>query len=208
MWHKLIANIRKIIFFLYLPLLLHSSDFILGDKFLIQGAVAKEIETIGKELKQKTGISAYVLIKDTISSSKEQSSRAERLSFIKSIESTLEPPYFLIFFAKKDQKIDFIFSNDLKGTIDTEEIYKNFMVPFLPIKKTDTLSQGRISTILLNGYAHFSDALAKTRHTRVADSLIDRNGQLLAKLAHYILILMLISLIGTFLFKILRRKNG
>ncbi|MCE3037375.1 hypothetical protein LW135_05955 [Helicobacter sp. faydin-H20] len=186
--------------FLLLPFCVFADVFVVGDTFLLNPKTSAIIEKIGDEFFQKAGISMYVVLKKDLSLNKE-----ERRQFVlRNLTNTQN--YFAILFALEDKKIDFFMSGDLENIIDVDSVYSEFMVPFLPVKKSDILDTARISAILLNGYAHFIDAFARYKNIQIQSNIIDRNGEMLAQVARVVIWVMLLSLIVGFVWIRRRRK--
>ncbi len=186
----------------------HAREFLLGDRELLTPSTQVVIDKIGLELAHKTPISAYAIVKDSLDASHQPSTKAQREAFMQEALKDLKAPYFALFFIKLDKKIAFYVSKDLEGRVDLENIYDTYVVPLLPVKNSDVLDIPRVSAIVLNGYVHFADAFAKVYGERVASDLIDRTGDLLAKIARVALILMLVSLVVIFIWRVFWRKNG
>ncbi|WP_158654736.1 hypothetical protein [Helicobacter sp. 'CLO3_human'] len=160
------------------------------------------INKIGGELFQKTKISTYVLLQN------ESFSREERRQYLKQVSQNLHSPFALIYFFKQDKKINFLFTQDLEDLVDADEIYKDYIVPFLPVKKSDILDQSRISTIVLNGYIHLVDTLADIKGVKISSNIVDKQGEALAKVATIAIKVMLFILLAFIVwFYIIRRKR-
>ena len=197
---------RVFLFLLCLCGYLAAHDFVLGDRGLLSPSTQAAINSVASELLGKTKISAYVVIKDAI---KDQmpSSKTDRERFIHQVLRDLPKPYFVLFFIKQDKKINFYVSDDIKDRVDLEGIYQKYMVPLLPLSQKEILDVSRISAIVLNGYVHFADALAKSYGKEVASTLIDRNGDLLAYFARLVMIGMIVVLVALFVYTRIRRKQ-
>lgn len=185
-----------------LPFFVFANVFVVGDKALLNPKTLNLIDTIGAEFFQKTNIAAYVLLKDQ-SYSKEQ-----RQSYLNEIQKDLHSPFVLIYFFKEDKKIGFLSSDGLKDLIDIDSIYQDYMVPLLPIKKTDVLDQNRISAIVLNGYTHLINAIADKKDVKILSNIVDKSGELLAKTARFTMQIMLFVMACFVIwFYIIRRKK-
>lgn len=193
---------RLAILFCCLPFFVFANVFVIGDKALLNPKTLELIDTIGTEFFQKTKISVYVALKEQ-SYTKEQ-----RQSYLNEIQKDLHSPYVLIYFFKEDKKIDFLLSKDMKNLVDVDTIYKDYMVPLLPIKRTDSLDQSRISAIILNGYSHLINAIADKKDVKILSNIVDRSGELLAQTARFTMQIMLFVMICFVVwFYIIRRKK-
>ncbi|WP_147277566.1 hypothetical protein [Helicobacter mustelae] len=153
------------------------------------------MDKIGSELLQKTGISLYLLIKDSKSVD-----RIQRQDFAREQTALLKGSYFVIFIAPQDHKIDFLMSGDLQGVVKVDALYQDFMVPFLPVKKSDVMDKQRLLAIALNGYAHFADAFASARGVVLEGNIINKHEEFLAGISAFVMKLMLISLVVLMIF--------
>ncbi len=196
---------RGILFLLCLYGYLTAHDVLLGDRALLSPSTQAAIENVASELLEKTKIHSYVVIKKSIKD-QASSSRIDRQQFIQQTLQSLSKPYFVLFFIKQDKKIDFYTSDDIKDRIDLEDIYQKYMVPLLPLSQKEMLDASRISAIVLNGYVHFADALAKSYGVEIANSLIDRNGDLLAYFARLAIIGMIAALVILLIYTRLRKR--
>lgn len=180
--------LKRLILSFFLPFLIFANDFVIGDRDLINQKTFSLINQIGEEFFQKTNISAYVLLYD------ENLSKEKRQEYLRQISSNLFQPFILLYFFKQDKKIDFLMTQELKDTIDVDMIYKDYIVPLLPLKKSEVLDQGRISAIVLNGYSHLIDSMADSRDVKIFSNIVDKQGELLAKIARSAIKIMLFIL--------------
>lgn len=194
---------RLILFYCFLPFCVFANVFVMGDSQLLNTKTFNLINQIGSEFFEKSGVGVYVILKETPTENRMQR-KALALEKLQDVKGS----YFAISFASQDKKIDFFMSEDLEGMIDVDGIYRRYMIPFLPINKSDVLDVNRISSIVLNGYAYFIDALAEYKKVQLDSNIVDKNGELLAKIARFAIQIMLAILVGVFVwFYIIRRKS-
>ncbi|SQH71890.1 putative inner membrane protein [Helicobacter mustelae] len=188
--------VRELFFvFLLLSSFLSAHGFLLGDVSSLDPKMLGVVDKIGSELLQKTGISLYLLIKDSKSVD-----RIQRQDFAREQTALLKGSYFVIFIAPQDHKIDFLMSGDLQGVVKVDALYQDFMVPFLPVKKSDVMDKQRLLAIALNGYAHFADAFASARGVVLEGNIINKHEEFLAGISAFVMKLMLISLVVLMIF--------
>ncbi len=111
--------------------------------------------------------------------------------------------YFALFFVLDIKKIDLRISDDLKETIDKNEIYWDYIVPLLTDKQNE-LNPDRISAIILNGVIGFGEQIAEAKklHINLLDELT--KGNTTFDITKYIFYFMALSLVGLFIYRMKR----
>ncbi len=142
-------------------------NLILCNNSIVNSRAIGEIEKIGTELKEKSGISAYICIKKSIGH--------ERIKiFEKNLTKNIKGSYILLTLALKQQKVDITTSQDIKNLIDIDAILSPFTGTIIPIL-TSRKTKDKYSAAVLNGYADITDRVASKLKIKLKSGIGDTN---------------------------------
>ncbi len=166
-----IFRLRQL-FFAVLTILLFSNvyakdNLILCNNSIVNSRAIGEIEKIGTELKEKSGISAYICIKKSIGHEKIK-------IFEKNLTKNIKGSYILLTLALKQQKVDITTSQDIKNLIDIDAILSPFTGTIIPIL-TSRKTKDKYSAAVLNGYADITDRVASKLKIKLKSGIGDTN---------------------------------
>ncbi len=134
---------------------------------IVNKRAVKEIEKIGNEVREKTGISIYLCVKKSINAQKIK-------VFEKNLSKKLSKPFILLTLSLKEQKVDIYPSSKSKGLIDIDAILSPFTGTIIPIL-TSKKGEDKYSAAMLNGYADIADRVAKKIGIRLNSSIGNTN---------------------------------
>lgn len=141
------------------------SRFILEGKHKIDPRAIEKIDTMGRELFVKTGVSVYIYATERYQNIKFDNTQS-KMAFIKSFEENitknLKAPFALLSVSVEDTHINIRYSADLKGAIDRDHILDDNIIPVLASKDKNSL-YAKMSAALLNGYAAITDSIAESK---------------------------------------------
>lgn len=165
------------------------SNFVYNNDNLFIHKSVEFVETTSKELFNKTGVSLYVNILNSLDSKPYSSFRDE-------IILSLKQPFVVITLIKNDKKIDIISSDPY--LIDTNKVYWEYMVPLIPFSDHQLTPQ-ILSAVVLNGYIESVDLIAEKFGVKIEHNISkdEKGAKIIAKVITYI---MLSSMIILFLF--------
>ncbi len=149
-----------------LPLLL-SANFLIDDQIISPKAAAR-IETMGKELAQKTGIHAYVITTtDTLP-------RTTNLyDYLKRYTGKLATPYSVLFFAPNSHRIGVLSSSvALRKSLDSDEI-KHFAIDIISTQDSNSL-QSKYDVGIVQAYSEMADEIAAAKGVELAATIHDK----------------------------------
>ncbi len=150
---------------------------------------------MASELKDKTGISAFVLVKKTLN---EKSIK----DYEKEYSKNFTTPYVLFTFAESEQKIDIINSPELSDKFDKNEVLDDYVIPILIAKDKTNL---KYVAAVFNGYAELIDQIAKSYNITL-NSSIGSTGKTTYNIVNYLFWAMMFSFVLIF-FYVLKRKK-
>jgi len=157
---------RALVLACALPLLL-SAHFLINDQ-IISPKAGTQIEKMGQELAQKTGINAYVITTtDTIE-------RTTNLyEYIKRYASKLNAPYALLFFAPNSQRIGLLASDDtVKKMYDADEV-KHYAIDIISTQDSNSM-QSRYDVGLVQAYSELADEIAAAKGQELTTTIHDK----------------------------------
>ncbi len=134
---------------------------------LVNDRAIGEIKKIGKEIREKTGISIYLCVKKSINNQKIK-------IFENKLSKKLKKPFILLAMAANEQKVDILTSSQTHNLIDINDILSPFSGTIIPIL-TERKGEDKYSAAMLNGYADIADRVAKKTGIKLNSSIGNTN---------------------------------
>lgn len=184
--------------------LLHSASFaslvVLKNEDIINKRAVEKIDTLGLELREKTGINSYVVALKTIGDK-------PLVVYEKELVSQLEKPYALLSLAKNEQQIDIVYSDELKDKFDKEQILSPYpwsgtIIPILTARK----GEDKYSAALLNGYADMVEQIAYSYDVKLKSAIGNANKNVLG-IIRFIFYFSIVLVIGVGLYWRIKRRG-
>ncbi|MDR1975722.1 MAG: hypothetical protein LBQ18_01875 [Campylobacteraceae bacterium] len=146
------------------------------DKIIGERAVIK-INEMGKELYEKSNVSAYTLVK--VSSNNVTLDEAYWDEFAKS--NDIQAPYVLLVMYIDDKIIDIIYSPELEGKFDKAKVLSPYpktgsILPLLVLKK----DYDNFTAAILNGFADIAEQIAASYGITLTSAIGSSNRSTLA----------------------------
>lgn len=138
-----------------------------NDKRLVNNRAIGEIVKIGTEVKEKTGISIYLCVKENINNQKIK-------LFEQKLTKKLNKPFILLTMAKKEQKVDIMTSYKTNKLLDIDEVLSPFSGTIIPIL-TSRKGEDKYSAAMLNGYADIADRVTQKLGVKLNSSIGNTN---------------------------------
>ncbi len=161
--------------------LVSSANYLIND-YIISPKAGEQIEMMGKELVQKTGIHAYV-----ITTTQKIERTTNLYEYIKRYESKLDKPYALIFFAPNSYRIGVLASSDeIKKMYDPKEV-KKYAIDIISTKDSNS-DQSRYDVGVVQAYSELADEIAHAKGVKL-DTTIKDKGRWLISLVTWIVLL-------------------
>lgn len=149
------------------------SRFILEGKKNIDPRAIEKIDTMGRELFVKTGISVYIYAVERYANKLHDNTKS-KMAFIKSFENNitkdLKDPYVLLTVSVEDTHINIKSSEALVLSYDRDNILDNNIIPVLASKDKNSI-YAKMSAALLNGYAAITDSIAESKGLELESSI-------------------------------------
>jgi len=159
------------------------SKFIIEGKKSIDPRTIEKIDTMGRELFVKTGVSVYIYAVERYGN-KFHKDTPSKLAFIKSFESNitkkLKEPFVILTLSIQDQHVNMLSSSEFKDVLDRDSILSGYIIPILASHDKNS-HEAKISAALLNGYSAVVESVAKDKGVKV-DSIIDGSGRTFARI--------------------------
>jgi hypothetical protein len=185
-----------------------AQDFILNDDRLIDDRAKIKINEIGAEVKSKLGVNIYVYAKSTLGLG-ENINTKDKIEAIKVIEnqiiSTLDKPYVLLTISVDDTHVNLLFSDELKESIDKNDILNGYVVPLLASKDKNTL-YAKVSAATLNGYAAVGDILADSKDMKL-ESSIGNSGKISSTIWRVTMYTLVVFGLLAYTYAVLKRRK-
>ena len=145
------------------------STFLLSAKYLINDHIISPkasavIESIGDELRQKTGINAYaVATNDSVG-------RENLYKYIKKYESALSKLYIVILFAPNSKRIGILVSDEkLKSLYDDGDV-KDYLIRIVSSVDKNSL-QSKYDVGLVQAYSELADEIASKKNIELEKTI-------------------------------------
>ena len=187
---------------------LSAQEFILNDDKLIEDRAKEKINQIGTETKSKLGVNIYIYAKSTLGL-EENIKTKDKIDFIKNYEnqlvSSLEKPYVFLSLSVEDTHVNLLFSDELKGVLDKNDILNGYVVPLLASKDKNTLF-AKVSAATLNGYAAIADTIAESKNIKL-ESSIGNAGKVSSTIWRVVMYTLIILGLLAYTYAILKKRK-
>ncbi len=157
---------RALVLACSLPLVL-SANYLIND-YIVSPKAGAQIEIMGKELAQKTGINAYV-----VATTQKIPRKTNLYEYIKRFESKFNKPYAVIFFAPNSHRIGALASSDnIKKMFDTNEV-KKYAVDIIATEDSNSI-QSRYDVGVVQAYSELADEIAEAKGVELQTTINDK----------------------------------
>ena len=194
----MLSKMKMGILSLFFAVSLFAQNFVLENQNQLITKTTDFMEILSNEVYEKTGISLYVVALEDLGAMSLEEKEQSYLNLVKS-------PYVLLFFSKKEKKIDILANPEMEEIFDKKAVYWEYIVPLIP-KSDDELTPQNISAFLLNGYVDIADRIADSYNITL-DNSFPKQNQGVKITTRAILYAMLSILLILFAFTYLRRKS-
>lgn len=188
---------------------LNAQEYILNDDKLIDDRVKEKINQIGAETKSKLGVNIYLYTKSTLGL-EENIKTKDKIEIIKAQEnqvlSTLEKPYVLLTVFVEETHVNLLYSDELKNTLDKDEILNGYVVPLLASKDKNSLF-AKVSASALNGYAAVADTIAEKNNIKL-ESSIGSSGKISSTIWRVMMYTIVILGLFAYTYAILKKRSN
>lgn len=156
------------------------------------------MEILSNEVFEKTGVSMYVVALEGLG---EKNLEEQEQKYLRD----LQEPFVVLFFVRKEKKINIIASLEAEKMFDKKAVYWDYIVPLIP-KSDKELTPQSISAFLLNGFVDIADRIANSRDVTLEHSFPKQNKgvQIAVRTTLYVMLFVLFLL---FMFVYLRRNK-
>lgn len=177
------------------------SKVFLKNEDIVDKRAVEQIEIMGEELKQKTGISTYVVAIKSLD-------KVPLVTYEESLTKDLKSPFILLALSRDDQQVDIKASADVLDKFDKEGILSPYplngtILPILASKK----SEDKYSAAILNGYADIVDQVADSYNLELKSSIGSANKNVINILKTIFYSFSVITIAIIFYYK-RKRKNA
>ena len=180
-----------------------SAQFIIKDELNLNPAFHQQIEEIGQELYQKSGIGVYIMIFST--------TNGESLSTVGQQElNNLPLNSVILTFTEKEKKVDIIANTDILKLFDKEQVlsplpWKGTILPILGEKIKEDV-RNKYSVALFNGYADIVEQIAESNNIVLEHAVGNSNKYVLNTLRVIFYSIILLAL-GYMIYKKFRKGS-
>lgn len=193
---------------LFLSQNLFAQGYILNHDGLIDPRAQEKINQIGNEVKSKLGVNIYVYAKSTLGFAEDMERKA-KFDYIKNYEKDILPalkkPYVLLTMSAEDMYVNLIYTKQLDGILDKDEILDGYVVPLLASKDKNTLF-AKVSASMLNGYAAIADTIAEKKNIKLETS-IGNQGKVSSTIWRVLMYFLIITGLLAYTYAILKKKK-
>ncbi|RBQ28873.1 hypothetical protein [Aliarcobacter vitoriensis] len=185
-----------------------AQNYILNDDSLIDDRAKVKITQIGEEVKSKLGVNIYIYAKSNLGLDANITTK-DKIEIVKLHENeilkTLQTPYVLITIYVEENMVNLNFSDNLKDSIDKNDILNGYVVPLLASKDKNTL-YAKVSAATLNGYAAIADKLAEKQDIKL-ESSIGSAGKISSTIWRVFMYFLIISGLLAYTYAVLRKRK-
>ena len=139
------------------------AEYLYKDEVIFIEHISDEIEVIGKELREKTGIGLYAVVL------KELENNQTIVEYEKSLANELQAPFVLLTVSEFDKQIDILARpTDLYKYFDKNQVLSPMpnsgtIVPILTMKAKKAPTNERYAAAVLNGYTDLAEQIADAK---------------------------------------------
>ncbi len=173
----------------------------LKNEGIVDSRAVKQIELMGAELKQKTGVNTYVVAIKSLG-------KVRLVTYEENLAKDLKKPYILLALSKNDMQVDIKASADMLDKFDRAGVLspyplKGTILPILGDKK----GKDKCSAALLNGFADIVDQVASSYSVKLDSSIGRANKNVILIIKAIFYFLAITSIVMVFYYK-RKRKNA
>ena len=181
------ARVRATLLALFLPLLLNATHILKNDLLKIEAV--QLIENMGTELREKTGVNAYL-----IATNEHFPERYNLVAHIKQYEENISKPYVLFIFApyatitkKSDARgrIGIIPSSDSVRAMYNYDDVRDAGINIVAIKDSNT-PEDKYNIGILQAYSELADNIAASKNVTLENTIPDEMGTMVMILRIFI----------------------
>jgi hypothetical protein len=186
-----------------------NSKFILEGKKSIDPRAIEKIDTMGSELFVKTGVNVYIYAVERYGNRFHDDTKS-KIAFIKSFESNitkdLKDPFVLLTVSVEDTHINILYSRELEGALNRDDILDDNIIPVLASKDKNSI-YAKMSAGLLNGYAAITDSIAESKGLKLASS-IGSGGTTFSAIWRVLMYFIIISGLSVYAYAYFKSRRG
>ena len=147
----------------------NATSYVVENGGLLNDKVLDKVQTMGDELFQRTGISAFVSVPKSLDGKSIAEYELQKVS-------TFKPPYVLLTIAPTEKKVDIIHSKELEKAFDKDAILSPFpwtgtIIPILTGKKNND----NVNAAVINGYADIVEQIASSKNIELQSAIGSSN---------------------------------
>ncbi len=196
-------KIKLLLWALFVPLVLSANSakaqFYIIDSVINIPPFTQQIETIGKEVKEKTRWHLYLVTVDDIG-------KQSLIEYQKELSKRLEKPFITLALAIKQQKVSIYGSEGYRNVIDYEGILFDDIYPILGAKiKTDP--RQKYLSAMLNGYSEIAEELADHYNVELK-SAVGNTNKVTINILRVLFYGTIIAALGVYFYRKYFKKRG
>lgn len=183
-------------------------NYVLNGGGLLDIRTAKQINVIGTEVKQKTGVNVYLDLKgdNGINPDLPFKERVDAMNKVKKdLVKDLPRPYAILVIAMDQQYVGVLMSEDVKKAVDGAEVRDSYVVPLLAAKDKNTL-KSKMSAAAFNGYAQIADSIADYNGL-ILENSVGSEGKTASTIWRVFMYTLVVIGIGIYTFVVLRERK-
>lgn len=184
-------------------------NYVLNTGGLLDIRAHEKINTIGEEVKLKTGANIYLDVKGDNGINPDAPLK-ERIAQMKILEKNLvkdlKKPYVVLAISMDQKYANILMSDDFKNIIDRDDILDGYVIPLLAAKDKNIL-KSKVSAAALNGYAQIADSIASYKNIKLVSS-IGSEGKVASSIWRVFMYTLVLSGIILYFIIVLREKKN
>ncbi|MEA3354347.1 MAG: hypothetical protein U9Q33_11080 [Campylobacterota bacterium] len=182
--------------------------FILSHDGLVDQRAQDKMKQIHDEVKSKLNVNLYLHIKED-NGIDPSLPREERIVMMRKKEeelrSKLVKPYAVLAISINQLYTNILYSKDLDGIIDKNDILDGYVIPLLASKDKNTLF-AKTSAATLNGFAQIGDSIAASKDIKL-DSSIGSEGKTASTIWRVFMYTVVLIGIGAYAVIVMRERK-
>lgn len=168
---------------------------------LVNDKAVEKIEQMGKELKDKTGVSTHIVVVKSLNNK-------FLVNLEKEYAKEFKNPYILLTLANNEHQVDIVSSKDVADKFDKSAILSPYpwsgtIIPILTAKK----GNDKVSAAILNGYSDIVDQVSSSFNVTLDSSIGSTNREVIGFL-RFIFYGFIVLAIGIVIYYKRKKRSG
>lgn len=193
-----VKRVFTTLFIFLITATISEASFILHNEGILTDKTSEKIESIGKELKDKSGIDVYVSVRRNLGGQ-------HIAEYSKDLASKLNGSFAILIFAEMERKVEIISSSDISNNFNKNKVLNDYTIPLIATMDKNS-ENSRYNAGLLNGYSELAEQLAEFKKIKLVNAIGDESSSVI-QFIRVIVYAILLGFAVIYFYNMLFRRN-